>query len=271
MRTLGPYRRCRFPDEAYTQVPAWRLTTTDSSDRSVAMVFSDEVQEVVHDYLDGDYEVRESELIPEVKDVPLGKVAIKVRAATFTIDLRDSTGLLEVHQRQTAGKVHKAFLYTCARAVLQFEGQIRSFRGDGLLAMWPAKPDGCARAVRAAMTLKGLLSDKLKGDFGAYRELDYGIGIDVGDLFIIRAGTARDANNNDLVFISPAVNFSVFVAEQASGPQHIEICGEVYEELGDDDLYGDQGGTQVNMWTKGSVNYRGQTHRTMCTSWQRGP
>lgn len=231
------------------------------------MGFGDEVGDKVDEYLDGDYDVQETKTIPEPKDVPFGKVAKKLRVATYAIDLRDSTGLLEVHQKQTAGKIHKAFLHVAARSVLHYGGFIRNFRGDGLLALWPESPEGCAKAVRAALTTKWFLSVQLKDKFEKYRELDYGIGVDVGDAFIVRAGTATDANTNDLVFISPAVNFAVAVAEQARGPKHVEICGEVYKQLSGSDVYGVQNGQKVDIWSNGTVEWRGATHHTKLTDW----
>lgn len=230
-----------------------------------------EVDSKVREYLVGDYKIEESRTIPEPRDIPFGNVAKKIRITALTIDLRDSTGLLEVHQKQTAGKIHKAFLYATARCVAYYGGHIRSFRGDGLLALWPAQDNGCSNAVRAAMLTKGFLSERLNMDFGKYRELDYGIGVDVGDAFIVRAGTATDANTNDLVFISPAVNFSVAVAEQAQGPNHIEICAEVYRALPEGDIVGAVGGAKQDMWTDGKVQWQGALHNTKCTSWFRNP
>lgn len=231
------------------------------------MSFCEDVTERVEGFLDGDYEVVETSVIPAPKDVPHGNVAKKLRAAVLTIDLRDSTGLLEVHQRQTAGKIHKAFLHVCARAVNHYGGYIRSFRGDGLLALWPADDDGCSKAVRAAMTMKWFLSDRLAKDFAQYRELDCGIGIDVGDVFVVRAGVAGDANDNDLVFLSTAVNYSVHVAEQAKGSSNIEICTHVYDELPDEDKYVTKNGVRTDIWGSGSVVWRGNVHSTRLTSY----
>lgn len=234
------------------------------------MGFVEDVTGRVTDYLQGDYEVQETSVIPQPKDVPHGKVAKKVRAATFTIDLRDSTGLLDVHQKQTAGKIHKAYLYACASSVNKYGGYIRNFRGDGLLALWPADDGGCSKAVNAAMTLKWLLSVQLAKKFEEYRELDYGIGIDVGDVFIVRAGVAGDTNDNDLVFISPAVNYAVHVAEQAKSPSNIEICTQVYNELRDEDKYVTQDGSQIDIWSDGTVQWRDAWHSTKCTQFYLG-
>lgn len=230
------------------------------------MGLGSEVEERVDDYLDGDYEVQETTTIPEPKDVPLGKVAKKLSIVAYAIDLRDSTGLLEVHQKQTAGKIHKAFLYAASRSVINYGGLIRNFRGDGLLALWPEGKDGCAKAVRSAMTTKWLLDVKLKNKFAKYRELDFGIGIDVDDAFIIRAGTSKDANTNDLVFISPAVNFAVSVADKARGPNHVEICGEVYKRLPESLIFGTNPlGLRVDMWSNSSIQWQGRSHSTKKT------
>ena len=149
------------------------------------MSLKDEIEIKVREYLEGDYEIVEVKKIPSVDEVPFGKIAYKMNLCTFYIDLRHSTDLLFLHQKLTAGKIHKSFLYTVSKVVNFFGGQIRSFNGDSLLAFWPANlKSEITSCVRASMTVKYLLNIVLSPLFQEYELLDFGIGIDWGEVFI---------------------------------------------------------------------------------------
>lgn len=228
----------------------------------------EDVRKAVSEYLDGDYTVTDARAIPSVEDVPFGKFAKKMNLCVLFIDLRKSTDLLFLHQKQTAGKIHKAFLYVASTVVRDFGGTIRSFNGDSLLAFWPANYQSeINKCVRCAMTIKGLLDVELTDLFEKYHKLDFGIGIDWGEVFIARAGLPRDNNNNDLIFMGRCVNFAVAIGEQAKGPGHIEISEITYSNLADDTLYGMQNGTKVNMWQDGKVKWKSEEHETKVTAW----
>src|SRR3954471_3592332 len=145
------------------------------------MGFKADVTSKVKDYLNGDYEVEVVREIPSVENVPFGNKAKRMNLCALSIDLRDSTDLLFVHQKQTAGKIHKAFLHTAASTVLKFGGEIRGFKGDSLMALWPANyMSEITRCVRAAMTTKYLFTQTLKSEFEKYSAIDFGIGVDWG-------------------------------------------------------------------------------------------
>ena len=176
--------------------------------------------------------------IPTVDNVSHGKKAKKINLCAFCIDLRKSSDLLIHHRKQTAGKIHKSFLAVASTVVLKYGGKIRSFQGDSILVFWPANSKSqIMDAVKAAMEIKWFLSIEFANLFEKYTKLDYGIGIDWGDVFVIRAGISRDANNNDLVFIGKCVNFAVAIANQARYPGNIEVSTSVYNNLEDSHIY----------------------------------
>ena len=232
------------------------------------MSLTDDIKTNVTDYLEGDYNVTDANVIPSVEDVTFGKVAKKINLCVFYIDLRRSTDLLFLHNKQTAGKIHKSFLYTVSTVVKHFSGQIRSFNGDSLLAFWPAfYKSEVTSCVRAAMTVKWLLDVELSPLFETYEKLDFGIGVDCGEVFIVRAGLPRDANNNDLVFMGRCVNFAVVIGEQAKGPDHVEISEITYSNLEDSLIYGTQNYQKVDMWRNGVVKWKEDEYKTKLTSW----
>ncbi len=232
------------------------------------MSLTDDIRTNVADYLDGDYAVTDANVIPSVEDVPFGKVAKKIKLCVFYIDLRRSTELLFLHNKQTAGKIHKSFLYTVSKVVNYFSGQIRSFNGDSVLAFWPAfYKYQITHCVKAAMSVKWLLDVELSPLFETYEKLDFGIGVDFGEVFIIRAGLPRDANNNELVFMGKCVNFAVIIGKQAKSPDHVEISENTYSNLEDSAIYGTQNDRKVDMWSNGIVKWEGEDYKTKATKW----
>jgi class 3 adenylate cyclase len=232
------------------------------------MAYKDDLKNKVSDYLDGEYEVTETETIPSVDNVTFGKKAKKMKLCAYCIDLRKSTELLSVHQKQTSGKIHKAFLTVASKVVLEHGGEIRSFNGDGLLAFWPANyKSQISKAVKAAMVTKWFLDIELSPQFEKYEKLDFGIGIDWGEVYIMRAGISRNTNNNDLIFIGKCVNYATAIANQAKAPCHVEISESTYSNLEDDRIYGKTNGQQENMWTDGTVSWKGVDHKSKVTRW----
>jgi len=232
------------------------------------MSITDDIKNNVTDYLEGDYEVTDAKVIPSVEDVTFGKVAKKMNLCVFYIDLRHSTDLLFLHNKQTAGKIHRSFLYTVSTVIRHFNGQMRSFNGDSLLAFWPAfYKSELTSCVRAAMTVKWFLDLELSPLFETYEKLDFGIGIDWGEVFIVRAGLPRDANINDLVFMGRCVNFAVVIGQQAKGPYHVEISEITYLNIEDAAIYGAMNDQKVDIWRNGIVKWQEKEYKTKLTSW----
>ncbi|MBN9483130.1 MAG: hypothetical protein BGO70_01070 [Bacteroidetes bacterium 43-93] len=234
------------------------------------MGYIKDLENTVADYMQGDYEIIETTSIPSAENVTFGKKAYKIKLTAFCIDLRKSTDLLVVHDKQTCGKIHKSFLTIASKIITANGGQLRSFNGDSILAFWPANyKSEIEKAVCAAFQLKWALDVKFSKYFEKYSKLDFGIGIDWGDVYIIKAGLPRNDNNNDLVFLGMCVNFAAMTANQAKGPNHIEISIQTYSNLTDNWLYGkDNHGNKVNMWKDGTINWKGKVWNTKLTNWQ---
>lgn len=231
------------------------------------MSFVEDLEKKVKDYLDGDYEIIDAKEIPSVDNVAFGKKAKKMYLCVLCIDLRKSTELMFIHEKETSGRIHKAFLTVVSQVVLKNKGRIRSFQGDSLLAFWPAidKSD-IDDVVKTAMTIKWLLDIKLSPLFEQYQKIDFGIGIDLGEVYILRAGISRDANNNDLIFIGKCVNFAVALANRAESPYHIEISELTYENLVDW-KNGEKNGKTVDIWNDNSITWKGSKYDTKTTRW----
>ena len=232
------------------------------------MDFVNDLENQIRDYMDGNYEIMETENIPSVEQVPFGKKSKKMKLCAYSIDMRKSSDLLFKHQKQTSGKIHKSFLTITAKVIQKYGGQIRSFQGDCILAFWPANyKSEINEAVKAAMVTKWFLNIKLSKYFEKYEKLDFGIGLDWSEVFIVRAGISRNANNNDLVFIGKCVNFATAIANEAKGPSHIGISNSIYSNLNDELIHHTDGGQKKNMWSEGTVYWNGENHQCRVSSY----
>lgn len=233
------------------------------------MGYIKDLENKIKDYMDGDYEVTETETIPSPENVPFGKKAFKIKLAALCIDLRKSTDLLRVHDKETCGKIHKSYITIASKIIVENGGQIRSFNGDSVLAFWTAKyQSDIDTAVRTAMQLKWALDIKFSKYFDEYSKIDFGIGVDFGDVYIVKAGLPKNDNHNDLVFLGMSVNYASMIANQAYGPNHVEISTDTYSNLTDNLLTEtDSSGVKRNMWTNGNIKWKGKDWQTKCTSW----
>lgn len=224
-----------------------------------------DLENQVREYLAGDYEVSEITDIPSVDNVSFKKKAKKLNLCAYSIDLRNSSDLLFQHHKQTSGKIHKAFLKVAAKVAQKYGGKIRSFQGDSILAFWAgAYKKQITTAVEAAMVTKWFLDIEFSKHFEKYEKLDFGIGIDLGEVYILRAGISRDANNNDLVFIGKCVNFAVAIANQARSPYHVEISQDAYDNLLEEMIYDNDGN---NMWSNSTIEWTGVKYPTKLTNY----
>lgn len=101
--------------------------------------------------------------------------------------------------------------------------------------------------METALNINWLLKHKFHKYFDKYIDLDYGIGIEYSDAYIIRAGLTNSQNNNDLVYISPAVNLAVAISNQLAGDNNIGITEDVFSNLDDDLLY-DEEDDDAEIW-----------------------
>ncbi len=238
------------------------------------MGLKDDITQQVDEYLLGDYDIDEVDYIPEVVDVTFGNTGLKIEATVLYIDIRRSTEILDVHRRQTVAKIHKSFLYTASKIAVTNDGYIRSFGGDSILAFWGGNyKNEVSQAVISAMQMEYMLSNVLGGRFRKYDKIDFGIGIDWGEILVVKSGLKRDPNNNDLLWIGTPVNFAVKLGDSASSPNHIKISEDVYDNLEEFAKYGNKQNLwgqneQVDMWEKeNNFKFAGSYYTIYSTDW----
>ncbi len=219
------------------------------------MSLKDDVIKQVDEFFEGDYEITEGRKVPDVEDINFGKFGTELELAMMFIDLKESTKILDAFRRQTGAKMYKSFLFGVVKIARENGGELRSFNGDGVLTAFYGDTK-CTHAAKAALQLSWFVSKimgpKLEKYFDDNQQfedtfkLECGIGIDVGDILVVRGGT-RGENNNDLVWVGNATNYAVkLAAESRRNDYTVNISDTVYSRLMDSSKLNGE----TDMWTK---------------------
>jgi class 3 adenylate cyclase len=223
------------------------------------MTLENDINNKVSDYLIGKYQIESIDYVPNKVNVYAGKRIKKAELTVFSIDLRKSSELLFKKNQEISSKIHKAFITVIVDVLLRMGGKIRSFQGDSILAFFPAKTkNNITSVVKSAMYINWFLTKKLKSYFDEYTELDYGIGIDWGTVYILRAGVADEVSNNDLLYIGKCVNLAVAIANSYNN-QSIGITTRTYENILQEAIIHEKNGSEINMWKDDSITWSNQT------------
>lgn len=219
------------------------------------MSLKDDVVSDTDDFFSGTYSITDGREIPDVDDIKFGKFGRQLELAMLFIDIRESTKIVDSFRRTTAARMYKAFLSGVAKIARNYNGELRSFNGDGVLVAFNGDYK-CNNAVRSALAMNWLIIKVLRPKLDKYFEnnqslndmgFSCGIGIEVGDILVVRGGI-RGENNNDLVWVGNATNYAVKLADRKDG-YTTHISSKVYGKLEDKNKYSNSS-EKENMWAK---------------------
>lgn len=233
------------------------------------MTLLEDLTQKVNGYLAGDYTKVKKSSVPLPEDIPLGNSAAEMEATTLFIDVRQSSDITNAFRRQTAAKMMKAYFDGSVRIIGKNNGSVRSFNGDGMLAIFMGD-NRSNDAVKAAMQTKWYVQEVLRPSFRGYfsnnqsaigQALDFtvGAGLDDGTIFAVRVGIK---GTNDVAWVGRCTNTSAKLASLVSSPQSIAITRAVYSRL--------NGGRKVangeDMWSAETMQEIGGVTRGVRTT-----
>lgn len=215
----------------------------------------DELTSLANDFFSGEYEIVDGRVVPVVEDLKFGKVGKEIELAMLFVDIRHSTKIVENIRRTTAARMYQTFLSGVSRIVRSKGGNIRSFNGDGLLAVFDGdskNTNSTEAALKIVWFCREVLSKKMQAYFANNQGLkdfkfSFGIGIDVGTVLVVKGGI-KGSNNNDLVWAGNATNKAVKLSDFASGNYNVWISDVVYKRLQDSSKYTTSAGVKTNLW-----------------------
>jgi adenylate cyclase len=211
-----------------------------------------DLQQMVDGYLAGAYDTYESRGVPEAKDIQLGNKAAKLTATALFIDLRQSSDITNTFRRQTAAKMLKSYFAGSVRIINVNGGVVRSFNGDGMLALFVGNRrsnNGVKAAMQIRWFVEHILWQKFNGYFeanraarGARLSFSLGAGLDEGDIYAVRVGIR---GTNDVAWIGRCTNTAAKLSNVLHHPRNIAVTRAVYSRLNADRKLSDG----VNMWS----------------------
>lgn len=177
------------------------------------------------------------------------------------VDMRGSSSFTNEHRLQTITKIYKAYHHCMVECIKVFSGQVRSFDGDRVLAVFAGKSK-LNNAINCAMKMVGcrydLLQPKINETF-SNDKFSLGIGIATGTAMVSKAGIGYDKNTRDLIWIGDSPNLGAKLSDVADSPNSIYICKTSFEKLSDSNRFTTIDGVKTEMWTKSSFNFKNKT------------
>lgn len=209
------------------------------------MSLTEDYTEEVEKIFNQSWKTRNGQEIPEPEDLQLGNEAVQLNGTVLYADLDESTNLVDSYKPGFAAKIYKAYLNCAAKVIRSEGGEITSYDGDRIMAVYigDSKNTKAARsALKINYTVKEIINPLLKE---CYPDADYSVrqvvGIDTSDLFIARTGIR---GSNDLVWVGRAANYA---AKLCSLPSNYAsgLTKEVYNKLHKSVKYSDD---EESMW-----------------------
>lgn len=150
---------------------------------------------------------RDGRQVPDTPDLKLANDAVKINATVLYADLADSSGLVANFKPEFAAEVYKTYLICACRIIRARGGEITSFDGDRVMAVFigdSKNTNAMKTALQINYAVVKIINPKLKAQYPTTTfEVKQAVGIDTSDLFVARTGIR---GSNDLVWVGNAAN-----------------------------------------------------------------
>ena len=186
------------------------------------------------------WSVRDGKEVPKSEDLGMGNHAVKLEGTVLYADLDDSTHLVDAYKPEFAAVIYKAYLGCAAKVIRSEGGEITSYDGDRIMAVFigDKKNSSAARsALKINYTVTQIINPLIKA---CYPNTDYcirqAVGIDTSNLLVARTGIR---GSNELVWVGRAANYAAKLC--SSTPNYPSRLTEaVYRKLPESVKYGDE-------------------------------
>lgn len=205
------------------------------------------IDTTVNEIFSSDWNITNGRTVPKTEDIVMRNGGRLVEATYLYADLAGSSKMAKTLKKETTAKIIRAYISSASRILRYKGGEIRSFDGDRVMAIFMG-PDKETNAVRAALGINWALNEVIRpaiektwNDGTKFSSVSHGIGIDSGESLIVRGGV-RD--NNDLISIGEAPNKAAKLSEVRDSYE-LSITQAVYEAMSNEVAYTND---NVPMW-----------------------
>ncbi|MBW9263726.1 MAG: adenylate/guanylate cyclase domain-containing protein [Candidatus Thiodiazotropha sp. (ex. Lucinisca nassula)] len=214
------------------------------------MSLKDDLEAKVKEIFREQWSERDGQVVPEPSDLRLGNDAVKLDGVVLYADMSESTQLVDTKKAFFAAEIYKSFLHCAAKIIRSEGGEITSYDGDRIMAVFIGDSKNTS-AARAALKINyariHIINPALKAQYpDASYEVKHTVGVDASKLFIARTGIR---GSNDLVWVGRAANHAAKMGG-LSNNYPSRISSDVYDMLNDSVKFSDG----VPMWEKVTWN-----------------
>ena len=227
------------------------------------MGLGDNLNAEVRKILQEEWSTRAGRVVPESDDLGLGNDAVTLDGTVLYADLDDSTQLVDEMEPEFAAEIYKCYLVCAARIIRSEGGEITSYDGDRVMAVFigdSKNSDAARTGLKINYAVREIINPAIEDQYpNARYSIKHVVGIDTSSLFVARTGI-RGAN--DLVWVGRAANYAAKLSAR-SGPA-TQITAEVYDKLNQNSKFGQNG---QNMWIPATASEIGHK-RIYTSSWR---
>ena len=208
------------------------------------MALGNDLNSEVGKILQENWSERRGRVVPDPDDLRLSNDAVTLDGTVLYADLDDSTKMVDNFKPWFAAEVYKCYLVCAARIVRSEGGEITSYDGDRIMAVFignSKNTDAARTALKINYAVQHIINPAISSHYPNDRySVRHVVGIDTSPLFVARTGIRGD---NDLVWVGRAANYAAKLSARDGAPT--QITSEVYDALQDSSKLGQDG---RNMW-----------------------
>lgn len=184
----------------------------------------EEIERDVIDVVNTSFVHADTRVVPSAMDAELtyergkDKKGKKIETCVLYVDIRNSVGLTEKHHTQTMGRIYTAFTKAVLKVARHHGGHTRNIIGDRIMIVFPSK-ECYTNAVNCAISINHIGKHIIGKQFSAV-DFKCGIGIDYGELRVIKVGIQRNGTENGenkgLVWVGYPANIASRLTDAAN-------------------------------------------------------
>ncbi len=201
----------------------------------------DEIETDIRDIKSQNFDYNSTFNVPSVEDSSLtfksgeAKYGKIINTCVLFVDIRNSVELNRKHQTQIMGRIYTAFVKSVLRIAKHHYGKVRNIIGDRVMVVFPS--ENCfTNAVDCAISINH--SQKVMNKAFNNVDIKYGIGIDYGEMKVIKVGLKRQGtenfDNKSLVWVGSPANIASRLTDVANKEiEMVEVNYRPYNAFGD--------------------------------------
>lgn len=232
------------------------------------MALREEILSAVKQVVATPWNKRDGTAVPTTDTVNLADGAVLLDAVYLYADMADSTGLARDFAPTTAAKVIRAFLTAAVRVIQFHDGEIRSFDGDRVMAIYigtTKRTSAMKTGLKINWAVQNVVRPAVEKEFPSLVDkgyvLSHCVGIAVGQSLIVRGGVR---GSNDLVSVGRAPNVAAKLSEIRNGKYRTYVTGDVFDKAANE---AQVSSSKEGMWEEVSREVGGEKLRLFRSFW----